>query len=180
VSRGSPVPALPYPVRVEHQPVVRNRPARSRAPRLMGFAALYPSYGISIGCRIGRGTKPIVIRPAGRGDQTASTAQASRPSIIDAHSNAEPRAISKKRRRSALVPLTVAFGDVQGDRLRGTPQLVPRGPVAALQALGHLVWPRYMPDRNPVDIELLMPEWHFFSDYDNDNDNVCIPCATYC
>jgi len=30
--------------------------------------------------------------------------------------------------------------------------------------------------------ELLMPELHFFSDYDNDNDNdtLCIPCATYC
>jgi len=27
---------------------------------------------------------------------------------------------------------------------------------------------------------LLMPELHFLSDYDNDNDNVCIPCATYC
>jgi hypothetical protein len=29
---------------------------------------------------------------------------------------------------------------------------------------------------------LLMPELHFFSDYDNDNDNdnVWIPCATYC
>jgi hypothetical protein len=56
--------------------------------------------------------------------------------------------------------------------------LVPRGPVAALQALGHLVCPGHLPDRNPVDIELLMPELHFFSDYDNDN--VCIPCAAYC
>jgi len=28
--------------------------------------------------------------------------------------------------------------------------------------------------------ELLMPELHFFSDYDNDNDTLCIPCATYC
>jgi len=37
-----------------------------------------------------------------------------------------------------------------------------------------------IPDRNPVDSELLMPELHFFSDYDNDNDNVCVPCATHC
>jgi len=66
------------------------------------------------------------------------------------------------------------------DRLRGTQRLVPRGPIAALPALDHLVCPRYMPDRNPVDIALLMPESHFFSDYDNDNDNVWIPCATYC
>jgi hypothetical protein len=79
-------------------------------------------------------------------------------------------------------PLSVAFGDVQRDRLRGTQQLVPRGPMDALQALGHLVYPSHIPDPNPVDIELLMPELHFFSDYDNDNDNdnVCIPCATYC
>jgi len=75
-------------------------------------------------------------------------------------------------------PLTVAFGDVQRDRLRGTQQLVPRGPMDALQALGHLVCPSHLPDRNPVDIELLMPELHSFSDYDNDN--VCIRCATYC
>jgi len=78
-------------------------------------------------------------------------------------------------------PFTVAFGDVQRDRLRGTQQLVPRGPIAALQALGHLVCLSHIPNRNPVAIELLMPELHFFSDYDNDNDNVnvCIPCAPY-
>jgi hypothetical protein len=76
-------------------------------------------------------------------------------------------------------PLMVALGDVQRDRLRGMQQLVPRGP---LLARGHLVCLSHIPDRNPVDIELLMPEWHFFSDYDNDNDNdnVCIPFATYC
>jgi hypothetical protein len=28
----------------------------------------------------------------------------------------------------------------------------------------------------PADIELLMPELHFFSNYDNDN--LCIACAT--
>jgi hypothetical protein len=77
-----------------------------------------------------------------------------------------------------IAPLTVAFGDVQWDRLRGTEQLVPRGSIAALQALGHLVCPSHIPDRNPVDIELLMSELRFFSDYDNDN--VWIPCATYC
>jgi hypothetical protein len=54
------------------------------------------------------------------------------------------------------------------------------GPIDALQALGHLVCPSHIPDRNPVDIELLMPELHFFSDNDNDNDNVFVPCATYC
>jgi hypothetical protein len=66
--------------------------------------------------------------------------------------------------------------------------LVPRGPIDALQALGHFACPRHIPDRNPVDIALLMPELRFFSDYDNDNDNdndnvnvnVCILCATYC
>jgi len=68
-------------------------------------------------------------------------------------------------------PLTVAFGDVQRDRLGCTQQLAPRGPIATLQALGHLVCPSHIPDRNPVDIELPMPELHFFSDYDNDNDN---------
>jgi len=52
-------------------------------------------------------------------------------------------------------PLTVAFGDVQRDRLRGTQQLVPCGPIAALQALGHWVCPSHIPDRNPVDIALL-------------------------
>jgi hypothetical protein len=61
--------------------------------------------------------------------------------------------------------------------------LVPRGPIAALQALGHLVCLSHIPNRNPVAIELLMPELHFFSDYDNDNVNdnvnVGIPCATY-
>jgi hypothetical protein len=81
-------------------------------------------------------------------------------------------------------PLSVAFGDVQRDRLGGTQQLVPRGPIDALQALGHLACPSHIPDRNPVDIELLRPEWHFFFDYDNDNDNdnvnVCILCVTYC
>jgi hypothetical protein len=73
--------------------------------------------------------------------------------------------------------LTVAFGDLQRERLRGTQQLVPRGPTAAPQALGHLVSLSQIPDRNPVDSELLMTELLFFSDYDNDN--VCIPCATY-
>jgi hypothetical protein len=77
-------------------------------------------------------------------------------------------------------PLTVAFGDVQRDRLRGTQQLVPRGPIAALQALGPLVCQSHIPARNPVDIELLMAELHFFSEYGNDNVNVCILCATYC
>jgi hypothetical protein len=51
------------------------------------------------------------------------------------------------------------------------------GPIDALQAPGHLVCPSHVPDRNPVDVALLMPEVHFCSDYDNDNDNdnVCIP-----
>jgi hypothetical protein len=35
-------------------------------------------------------------------------------------------------------------------------------------------------DRHPADIELLMREWHRFSDddYDNDNDNGCVRCST--
>ncbi len=41
------------------------------------------------------------------------------------------------------------------------------------------VCPSHVPDRNPVDIELLMAEWHCFFDYDNDNDNDCIRCLTY-
>jgi hypothetical protein len=43
-----------------------------------------------------------------------------------------------------------------------------------------LVCQSHIPARNPVDIELLMAELHFFSEYDNDNVNVCILCATYC
>jgi hypothetical protein len=41
--------------------------------------------------------------------------------------------------------------------------------IDAFQALGHFVRPSHVPDRNPVNIELLMPKLHCFSDYDNDH-----------
>jgi hypothetical protein len=93
--------------------------------------------------------------------------------------NPTPRRETEEAAPISIGPLTVPFGEVQRDRLRGTQQLVPRGPIDALQALGHFACPRHIPDRNPVDIALLMPELRFFSDYENDNVNVCILCATY-
>jgi len=37
--------------------------------------------------------------------------------------------------------------------------------------LGHSASLIHVPDRTPRDIELRMPEWRLWSDYDNDNDN---------
>jgi len=54
----------------------------------------------------------------------------------------------------------VAFGDVQRDRLRGAQQLVPSRPIEALQTLGQFVRSSHIPNRNLVDIELLMSELH--------------------
>jgi len=55
---------------------------------------------------------------------------------------------------------------------------VPRVAIDAFQTLGSFVRPSHVTDRNPVDIELLMPEWHRFSDYDNDNDKDCVRVST--
>jgi len=48
---------------------------------------------------------------------------------------------------------------------------VPRVTIDASQTLGGFLPPSHRPDRNPVDIELLTPKRHRFSDYDYDNDN---------
>ncbi len=37
----------------------------------------------------------------------------------------------------------------------------------------------HIPNRNPVDIKLLMAKLHCFLDYDNDNDNGWFRCSTY-
>jgi hypothetical protein len=67
--------------------------------------------------------------------------------------------------------LALTFGDVQRNRLLGAQRLVPRVAIDTLEALGNFVCPGRIPDRNLIDIELLMPELHCFSDYDYDNDN---------
>jgi hypothetical protein len=46
--------------------------------------------------------------------------------------------LSHREAPMGIGPLTVAFGDVQRNRLQGTQQLVPRGPIAALQAMA--IW----------------------------------------
>jgi hypothetical protein len=43
--------------------------------------------------------------------------------------------------------------------------------IDALQALGDFVRPGHIPDRDSVDIKLLVTELHCASDYDYDNDN---------
>ena len=58
-------------------------------------------------------------------------------------------------------------------------EVVPRGVIDSSQTLGGFVRPSQVPDRNPVDSELLMPEWHRFTDTDTDNDNDCARCSTF-
>jgi len=48
---------------------------------------------------------------------------------------------------------------------------VPRVTIHASQTLGGFRQPSQRPDRDPVDIERLMPERHRLSDYDYDYDN---------
>jgi hypothetical protein len=42
---------------------------------------------------------------------------------------------------------------------------------AEMRLMVCFVCPGHIPDRNLVDIGLLMPELHRFSDYDNDNES---------
>jgi len=43
--------------------------------------------------------------------------------------------------------------------------------IDVFQVLSEFRRPGQVANRNPIDIELPLPESHFFSDYDNDNDN---------
>jgi hypothetical protein len=49
-------------------------------------------------------------------------------------------------------------------------QLVSPVAIDACRTLGSFVRPSQLTDRDPIDIKLLMPAWHRFCDYDNDND----------
>lgn len=53
-----------------------------------------------------------------------------------------------------------ALGNVQGYRLAGTQPLVARRTMDALQRRGFLVDPGYVADREPVDVQLFVPECH--------------------
>jgi hypothetical protein len=46
----------------------------------------------------------------------------------------------------------------------------------AFRRLGGFLPKRHFTELNPVDMALLMAEWHRFSDCDNDND--CVRCST--
>lgn len=74
-------------------------------------------------------------------------------------------------RNGSLISRTSPLATTCGAVVVVEQQLVPRGAIDALQTLCGFVRPSQVPDRNPVDIELLMADLHWFFDYDNDDDN---------
>jgi len=93
--------------------------------------------------------------------------------VGNAQSNAEPRAIAKKR-RSALVPLPLPWARFEGmeRQARSRFRTWPSTPVA-LFALSR---PCHVLDRNlphiesrPLDIEGFVPELHRYSSFECDN-----------
>jgi hypothetical protein len=90
---------------------------------------------------------------------SARAPQTSRTSWIAPHSNADPRAISKYRRRSPSVAFPVAFSNIQRDRLRGTQQLFLRASMPS-QPLAEAIRPTAVFDGSLVNVQSLVAEAH--------------------